>query len=448
MFLSNHYLRTPDDLESQRIKLATKLTYEFGAVRDLAPVAGAPGGASVSAADLKNALDEVTAASQGTSSFDQLLQSLPAPAKTDEANNSQLIEFRAKPPGAAAAADNQTRAVVAREAINVPKPQWHAPWKMMRVVSGHLGWVRSVAVDPTNEWFATGAADRTIKVWDLASGTLKLTLTGHINAVRGLAVSDRHPYLFSCGEDKMVRCWDLEQNKVVRHYHGHLSGVYCMALHPTLDILITGGRDSTARVWDIRTKTQVHVLGGHQGTVDAVKTQSTDPQVITGSMDATVRLWDLAAGKTLTTLTNHKKAVRTLAVHPTEHTFLSGAPDNLKKWKLPEGKFLLNFSGHNAIINTVSLNATGVAVSGSDNGGLAFWDYKTGHMFQRAETIVQPGSLESEAGIYCSTFDQTGSRLICGEADKTVKIWKEDPDATPETHPGIPFVPALQAKRY
>lgn len=44
------------------------------------------------------------------------------------------------------------------------KPKWHAPWKLYRVISGHLGWVRCVAVEPGNEWFATGAADRIIKV--------------------------------------------------------------------------------------------------------------------------------------------------------------------------------------------------------------------------------------------------------------------------------------------
>ena len=52
------------------------------------------------------------------------------------------------------------------------------------------------------------------KIWDLASGTLKLSLTGHVSAVRGVCVSSRHPYLFSCGEDKKVLCWDLESNKV------------------------------------------------------------------------------------------------------------------------------------------------------------------------------------------------------------------------------------------
>lgn len=50
----------------------------------------------------------------------------------------------------------------------------------VQVISGHLGWVRCTAVDVSNEWFATGSADRTIKIWDLASGQLKLTLTGHV----------------------------------------------------------------------------------------------------------------------------------------------------------------------------------------------------------------------------------------------------------------------------
>lgn len=104
--------------------------------------------------------------------------------------------------------------LIPKKAPSIPKPKWHAPWKLYRVISGHLGWVRCVAVEPGNEWFVTGAADRVIKVWDLASGKLKLSLTGHVSTVRGVAVSPRHPYLFSCGEDRQVKCWDLEYNKV------------------------------------------------------------------------------------------------------------------------------------------------------------------------------------------------------------------------------------------
>ena len=58
--------------------------------------------------------------------------------------------------------------------------------------------MRCVAVEPGNEWFATGSATSIIKIWDLCSGQLKLSLTGHISAVRGLAVGIHRPYLFSC----------------------------------------------------------------------------------------------------------------------------------------------------------------------------------------------------------------------------------------------------------
>ena len=44
------------------------------------------------------------------------------------------------------------------------KPDYHPQWKLMRVISGHLGWVRCAAVEPDNKWFATGAGDRVIKV--------------------------------------------------------------------------------------------------------------------------------------------------------------------------------------------------------------------------------------------------------------------------------------------
>ena len=254
--------------------------------------------------------------------------------------------------------------LVRKQTIQQVKPDWHPPWKLMRVISGHLGWVRSLAVEPGNEWFVSGAGDRTIKIWDLASGSLKLTLTGHISTVRGLAVSPRHPYLFSCAEDKMVKCWDLETNKVIRHYHGHLSGVYTLSLHPMLDVLVTGGRDGVARVWDMRTRSNIHVLSGHKGTVSEVQCQEADPQVISSSLDSTVRLWDLAAGKTMGVLTHHKKGVRALAVHPTEFTFASGSTGSIKQWKCPEGAFMQNFEGQNAVINTLSVNEDNILFSG------------------------------------------------------------------------------------
>jgi pleiotropic regulator 1 len=111
------------------------------------------------------------------------------------------------------------------------------------------------------------------------------------------------------------------------------------------------------------------------------------------------------------------------------YSFISGSSDNIKVWKCPDATFLRNISGHNAILNAMAINSDNVLVSVADNGTMKFWDYKSGYNFQSEEVKPQPGSLDSEAGIYDCCFDKTGSRLITCEADKTIKIWKEDENA-------------------
>jgi len=68
-------------------------------------------------------------------------------------------------------------------------------------------------------------------------------------------------------------------------------------------------------------------------------------------------------------------------------------------------------------------------------GGLYLWDYKTGYRFQDIKSQIQPGSISAEGGVFAAAFDQSSLRLITGECDKTIKIWKEDETANPETHP-------------
>jgi pleiotropic regulator 1 len=162
-------------------------------------------------------------------------------------------------------------------------------------------------------------------------------------------------------------------------------------------------------------------------------------------MDATIRLWDMASGKTMTVLTHHKRSVRALTAHPNEYTFASAGADHIKRWKLPEGTFMHNYqiraedqatsssatsSGGDMaissnIVNCLAVNADGVLVSGGNDGALTLCDWSGGRSFQRIRAPVQPGSLECEASIYAAAFDQSGLRLITGEGDKTIKMWRE-----------------------
>ncbi|KAK4759242.1 hypothetical protein SAY87_022373 [Trapa incisa] len=447
----------PPDAESKKIRLSHKISVEYGGIKGNGSQPARPVGASAQnqgqqAADSSNVLALPGPDGSKALQKEETQKSLVVgPSLQPKALNDTGAYGKSTAIISASGSSERnlsTSAIMERIPSKWPRPVWHPPWKNYRVISGHLGWVRSVAFDPSNTWFCTGSADRTIKIWDVASGKLKLTLTGHIEQVRGLAVSTKHTYMFSAGDDKQVKCWDLEQNKVIRSYHGHLSGVYCLALHPTIDILLTGGRDSVCRVWDIRSKMQIYALSGHENTVCSVFARPTDPQVVTGSHDSTIKFWDLRYGKTMTTLTHHKKSVRAMALHPKENGFASASADNIKKFNLPRGEFLHNMlSQQKTIINAMAVNDEGVMATGGDNGSLWFWDWKSGHNFQQAQTIVQPGSLDSEAGIYALAYDVTGTRLISCEADKTIKMWKEDEHATPETYP-LNFRPPKDIRRF
>lgn len=330
------------------------------------------------------------------------------------------------------------------------QPEWHAPWKLMRVINGHNGWVRCVCPDPVdNAWFATGSNDTTIKVWDMASGKLKLTLTGHVMTVRSVAVSQRHPLMFSASEDKMVKCWDLERNAAIRDYHGHFSGVNTVDVHPTLDLIASAGRDAVVRLWDIRTRLPVMTLAGHKSPINQVKCFPVDPQIMSCSSDATVRLWDIRAGKATKILTHHSKSVRAIAAHPAESSVATASTSDVRSWRHSDGQLLTNYHSEGiGIINSLSVNADGVLFGGGDDGNLSFFDYKSGHKYQELPTTKIPGSLDSERGILSASFDQTGLRLITGESDKSIKMWKQIPEATPETHPNLPWKPSLESQRF
>lgn len=348
--------------------------------------------------------------------------------------NEKLVTL--KPATHEASASSSSALAVIQKRARIPKQKWHSPWKLYRVIQGHQGWVRSIDVDPSNEWFASCSNDRMIKIWDLASGTLKLSLTGHIHNVRAVKIHPHLKYLFSAGEDNQLKCWDLESNKVIRHYHGHLSGIYSLALHPTLPLLFSGSRDATVKVWDIRTKVCVHTLGGHANTVTSLAAQQEEPQVISGSADQTVRLWDLAAGKCRVTLTHHKKSIRSVLTHPRLSMFATCAQDHVKVWSCPDGGFERNIDGFGSdVLNCGAIRDDGeVIVSGSDSGSLHFWDWSSGRKFQEIKGIPQPGSLSSENGIFDTCFDKTGLRLITAECDKTIKMYKEDENAVRPSH--------------
>ena len=64
----------------------------------------------------------------------------------------------------------------------------------------------------------SGGSDRTVRVWDMATGRCLRALEGHQEAVAAVAVSVEGSRAVSASLDGTVRAWDLATGKLTRTY--------------------------------------------------------------------------------------------------------------------------------------------------------------------------------------------------------------------------------------
>jgi WD40 repeat protein len=139
----------------------------------------------------------------------------------------------------------------------------------LRILQGHGAAVHCVEFSPDGQLLASGAGDSTIKLWDLSTGRETLTLSGHAKSVLSTTFSPDGRLLASGAEDSTVKLWDAGTGRELRTFHGHTSSVHDVAFSADGSLLASaGGADGTVRLWDVATGWGIRTLGGHSGEVE------------------------------------------------------------------------------------------------------------------------------------------------------------------------------------
>jgi len=99
-------------------------------------------------------------------------------------------------------------------------------------------------------FLASGSRDKTIKIWEVATGLCVMTLVGHDNWVRDLQFHPSGKYIISVGDDKTVKIWDLKQGRAIKTINdAHEHFVSCMDFNVGNPTLVTGGVDDVLKIW-------------------------------------------------------------------------------------------------------------------------------------------------------------------------------------------------------
>ena len=184
-----------------------------------------------------------------------------------------------------------------RRKSNTPLPTG-ATYLLRRTASASSGPLRAVVFSPDGCLLATAGEDRTVGLWDTATGqAAREPLIGHTGYVGAVAFSPDGRLLATASSDATVRLWDPHTGQAVREpLTGHTRSVRAVAFSPDGHLLATTSRDSTVRLWDPHTGQAVREpLTGHTGSVWAATFSPDGRLLATTGSDETVRLWGTAA---------------------------------------------------------------------------------------------------------------------------------------------------------
>ncbi|KAK3946807.1 hypothetical protein QBC32DRAFT_387713 [Pseudoneurospora amorphoporcata] len=298
------------------------------------------------------------------------------------------------------------------------KPAVELDWNAcLQTLEGHSNDIGSVAFSPDGQRLASGSWDKTIKIWDPASGSCLQTLEGHSGSVHSVAFSSNGQRLASGSSDKTIKIWDLASESCLQTLEGHSDYVGSIAFSPDGQRLASGSWDKTIKIWDPVSGSCLQTLEGHSGSVRSVAFSPDGQRLASGSGDKTIKIWNPASGSCLQTLEGHSSGIRSVAFSPDGQRLASGSDDGtIKIWDPASGNCLQTLEGHSSGVGSVAFSPDGQRLtSGSWDKTIKIWDPASGSCLQ---------TLEGHSDYVGSVaFSPDGQRLASGSDDKTIKIW-------------------------
>jgi WD40 repeat protein len=289
-----------------------------------------------------------------------------------------------------------------------------------RAFTGHQDHVTYAVFSPDGKRILSSCDDRSLRLWDVATGKQIRRFDGHESMVTCCLFSRDGKRAISCcgwppgSKDQSIRLWDVESGKEIRKLLGHTDCVWHLALSPDEKRLLSGARDNTLRLWDLNTGQELRRFEGHTGWVRGVAFAPDGKRIASASWDQTVRLWDVATGQEVRQFKGGSECV---AFTPDGRQLLSarGGDHSILLWDVETGRQVRRLDVHREGFFGLSPDGTRL-LSGSSDNTVRLWDLATGRLLVTFEGHLDP--------VRSALFSPDGRWGISSSHDGTLLLWE------------------------
>ncbi|PWN28856.1 WD40 repeat-like protein [Jaminaea rosea] len=311
------------------------------------------------------------------------------------------------------------------------------------ILRGHTKWITSLAFEPAHlnadsPRLASSSKDGTVRVWNTSNRTCAFTLAAHsssVNLVRwgGESGENGGGVLYTAANDRTVKIWDGATGRLIRSLDAHAHWVNTMAL--STDFILRNG------AFDERKGGLIDGLSHATSSPSEIQaaclkrfrkfTQSQPETLVSGSEDHTLYFWppqlkgDATQGeaggvtpkKPLNRMVGHQKPINHVCFSPDGRLIASASFDgSVRLWSGTEkGKFIATLRGHVSSVYRLSWSCDSrLLVSASKDSTMKIWDLKTYKI-----KVDLPGHGDE---VYC--VDWVGDKIASGGRDRQVRIWR------------------------
>lgn len=160
---------------------------------------------------------------------------------------------------------------------------------------GHYFDMNTIAFSPDGQNIATGGEDGKVKLWNASSGFCFVTFPEHSASISTVEFAKQGQVLFSASLDGTVRAYDLIRYRNFRTFTSPSPVQFSsLAVDPTGDVVCAGSQDNfEIYMWSVQTGKLLDVLSGHTAPVSGLAFHPTGNQLASSSWDRSVRLWSV-----------------------------------------------------------------------------------------------------------------------------------------------------------